>query len=120
MSSVFDNNNINKNHLINEENISLNSFEHHLVNCNTVCGTIRDLPWRNIWLADNPVEVLNEHPSPLVGRYVPTKFINVRKKDKAGGNRGASVSACADLTNQLLSCWVDPRLAWIKTQTQQL
>ena len=26
--------------------------------------------------------------------------------------RGASVSACAGLTNQLLSCWVDPRIAW--------
>ena len=24
--------------------------------------------------------------------------------------RGATVSACADLTNQLLSCWVDPRM----------
>ena len=30
------------------------------------------------------------------------------------GGRGASVSACAGLTNQLLSCWVDPRIAWIK------
>ena len=25
--------------------------------------------------------------------------------------RGASVSACADLNNQLLSCWVDPHIA---------
>ena len=32
---------------------------------------------------------------------------------KAGG-RGASLSACAGPTNQLLSCWVDPRIAWIK------
>ena len=30
------------------------------------------------------------------------------------GGRGASVSACAGLTNQLLSCWVDPSIAWIK------
>ena len=37
---------------------------------------------RNIWLADNPVEVLNEHLSLLVGRYVPTKVIRVRNKDK--------------------------------------
>ena len=27
------------------------------VNWNTVCGAILDLPWRNIWLADNPIEV---------------------------------------------------------------
>ena len=37
---------------------------------------------RNIWLTDNPVEVLNEHLSLLVGRYVPTKVICVRNKDK--------------------------------------
>ena len=29
--------------------------------------------WRNIWLSDNPIEVLNEDLSLLVGRYVPTK-----------------------------------------------
>ena len=33
---------------------------------------------------------------------------------KVTSYRGASVSACAGLTNQLLSCWVDPRIAWIK------
>ena len=33
---------------------------------------------------------------------------------KPVGGRGASVSACVGLTNQLLSCWVDPRIAWIK------
>ena len=27
----------------------------HQVNWNTVCGAIQDLPWRNIWHADNPV-----------------------------------------------------------------
>ena len=31
------------------------------VNWNTDCGAMRDLPWRNIWLSDNPVEVLKEH-----------------------------------------------------------
>ena len=36
----------------------------------------------SIWLADNPVEVLNEHLSLLVGRNVPTKVIRVRNKDK--------------------------------------
>ena len=29
----------------------------------------------------------------------------------------AGVSACAGLTNQLLSCWVDPRIAWKNTDT---
>ena len=36
------------------------------VNWNTVSGAIRELPWRNIWLSGNPVEVLNEHLSLLV------------------------------------------------------
>ena len=53
------------------------------VNWNTVCGAIQDLPWRDISLADNPVEVLNEHLSLLVGRNVPTKVICVRNKDKS-------------------------------------
>ena len=43
---------------------------------------MRDLPWHNIWSSDNAVEVLNEHLSLLVGLYVPTKIIRVRKKDK--------------------------------------
>ena len=42
-------------------------FLKHQVNWNTVCGAIRELPYRNIWLSDNPVEVLNEHLSLLVG-----------------------------------------------------
>ena len=53
----------------------------HQVNWNTVCG-FPELPWRSIWLSDNPVEVLNEHLSLLVGHYVPTKVIRVRNKDK--------------------------------------
>ena len=40
-----------------------------------------ELPWRNIWLSDNLVEVLNKYLSLLVGR-VPTKVISVRNKDK--------------------------------------
>ena len=43
---------------------------------------MRDLPSRNIWASDNSVKVLNEHLSLLVGRYVPTKIISVRNKDK--------------------------------------
>ena len=57
-------------------------FLKHQVNWNTVCGAIRELPWCNIWLSDNPAEVLNEHHSLLVGRYVPTKVIRVHNKDK--------------------------------------
>ena len=41
-----------------------------------------ELPWRNIWLSDNPVEVFNKYISLLVGRYVSTKVIRVRNKDK--------------------------------------
>ena len=43
---------------------------------------IQDLPWRNIWSVDYAVEVLNEHLLLLVGRFVPTKIILVRNKDK--------------------------------------
>ena len=57
-------------------------FLKHQVNWNTVCGAIQNLTRRNIWLADNPVDVLNEHLSLLVGPYVPTKVIRVRNKDK--------------------------------------
>ena len=52
------------------------------MNWNTVCDAIQELPWCNIWISDNPVEVLNEHLSLLVGRYVPTKVIRVHNKDK--------------------------------------
>ena len=62
--------------------VSRKVFLKHQVNWNTVCGAIQDLPWHNIWLADNPVEVLKEHLSLLIGRYVPTKVISVCNKDK--------------------------------------
>ena len=57
-------------------------FFRHQVNCNTVCGAMQDLPWRNIWSADNPAEVLDECLLLLVGRFVPTKVILVRNEDK--------------------------------------
>ena len=47
--------------------VSRKVFLKHQVNWNTVCGTILELPWRNIWLSDNPVDVLNKHLSQLVG-----------------------------------------------------
>ena len=62
--------------------VSRKVFLKRQVNWNTVCGAMQDLPWRNIWSADNPVVVLNEHLLLLVGRFVPTKIISVRNKDK--------------------------------------
>ena len=62
--------------------VSRKVFLKHQINWNTICGAMQDLPCRNIWLADNPVEVLNEHLSLLVIRYVPTKVIRVCNKDK--------------------------------------
>ena len=62
--------------------VSRKVFLKHQANWNSVCGAIQDLPWSNIWLADNPVEVLNEHLSLQVGHYIPTKVIRVRNKDK--------------------------------------
>ena len=62
--------------------VSRKVFLKHQVNWNTLCGAIRELPWRNIWLSDSPVEVLDEYLSLLVGRYVPTKVIRERNKDK--------------------------------------
>ena len=62
--------------------VSRKVFLKHQVNWNTVCYAMRDLPWSNIWSSDNHMEVLNEHLSLLVGRYVPTKIIRVRNKDK--------------------------------------
>ena len=57
-------------------------FLKHQVNWNTVCGAMQDLPWHNIWSADNPVGVLNEHLLLLVGYFGPTKIICVHNKDK--------------------------------------
>ena len=54
-----------------------NVFWKYQINLNTVRGAIHDLPWRNIWLADNPVGLFNEHLTLLVGRYVLTKGISV-------------------------------------------
>ena len=56
----------------------------HKVNWNTVCGAIRDLQWRNIWSADNPVEVLNEHLLLLIERFVPTKIRSLGLMNNAG------------------------------------
>ena len=62
--------------------VSRKVFIKHQVNWNTVCGAMQDLPWRNLWSADNLVEVLNEHLLLLVERFVHSKVIHVRNKDK--------------------------------------
>ena len=62
--------------------VSMKVFLKHKVNWNTVCRAMQDLKWRNIWSADNQVEVLNEHLLLQVGGFVPTKIISVRIKDK--------------------------------------
>ena len=51
----------------------------HRVNWSAVCDATSVLPWRS---ADNSVERLNVHLSLLVERFVPTKVIRVRNKDK--------------------------------------
>ena len=43
---------------------------------------MQDLPWRNIWSADNPVEFI-EHLLLLVGSFVQTKVILVGNKDES-------------------------------------
>ena len=53
----------------------------HRVNWTAVCYAIREHPWRCIWCAVNPVEILNVHLSQLVERFVLTKVIRVHNKD---------------------------------------
>ena len=43
--------------------VSRKDFLKHQVNWNTVCGAMRDLPWRNIWSFANPVEVWSSSSS---------------------------------------------------------
>ena len=64
--------------------VSRKVFLKHQVNWNTVCGAIQDLPWRNIWVAGNPFQVLNKHLSLLVGHYIQTMVIRVRNKLSLG------------------------------------
>ena len=39
--------------------VSTKAFLEHQINWNKVCVAMQDLQWRNIWTADNPVEILN-------------------------------------------------------------
>ena len=56
-------------------------FSLKVLSLNTVCGAKQDLPWRDIWAADNPVEGLNEELSLLVRRSVSMKVIHAHHKD---------------------------------------
>ena len=68
-------------------------LKHH-VNWNTVGGALQDLPWRNIWSADYPVEVLNEHlPCWLDVMYQPRSSVCVTRI-----NLGLMISAGVLLT----------------------
>ena len=62
--------------------VSRKVFLKHQANRYTVCGAIQDMHWHNIWSAGNPVEILNVHLLLQVGRFVPTKVIRLRNKDK--------------------------------------
>ena len=42
---------------------------------------MQDVLWHNLWSADNPVVVSNEHLLVLVECSVPTKVIRVSNKD---------------------------------------
>ena len=61
--------------------VNRKAFPKHVDNCNTVYGEMEDLPWRNIWSADNPVVDLNEHQSQVVGRYRPNIVNLMRNND---------------------------------------
>ena len=62
----------------------------HRVNCTPIWDAISVLPWRSIWSADNSVERFNVHLSLLVERFVLTKVIRVRTKDKPWFNDDCS------------------------------
>ena len=55
--------------------VSRKVFLQYQFNWKTVCGAIREQPWRNIWLSDNPVEVLNKHPCWLDVMYQPRSSV---------------------------------------------
>ena len=62
--------------------VSRKVFLKHQVNWNTVGGAVRHLPWRNIWLADTPVEVFERTAVPAIWTLCTNKVIHVRNKDK--------------------------------------
>ena len=88
--------------------VSRKVFLKHWVNWTAVCDSIRDLPLRSIWCAVNPVEGMNQHLSLLVERFVPTKVIRVRNKDKPWFN--ADCRRAFDLKQEAHRRWSRDRL----------
>ena len=43
-----------------------------------------DLPWRSIWSADNPVDLLKDHLTQLVNSFVSIKMIRMRNRTNLG------------------------------------
>ena len=77
--------------------------------------TVESTRIKNIWESDSKriFEYVERTYKYEFQEDTKTHCKNIRQLGSAGG-RGASVSVCAGLTNQLLSCWVDPRIAWKK------
>ena len=50
------------------------------MNWNSVCGATQELPWRNIWSADNPVNVFKLLVS-AVWTLCPTTVVGMSNKD---------------------------------------
>ena len=85
-----------------EENKEKSKLSKHQINSEGLPSTVVLAPCRTQWmfyLTNLILQVYNYTSSSALWR---------------AGGRGASVSACGGLTNPLLSCWVDPRIAWIK------
>ena len=78
--------------------VSKKVFLKHQVNWYTVCCATLDLPWCNIWLADN-LKFLNKHLSLLVRRFVPIKFIMCATRISLGLtiNAGVLLASCMGL-----------------------
>jgi hypothetical protein len=74
-------------------------FMKRQVNWDTVGDAVRELPWHTIWKTNQPVEVLNQHLSSLIERFIPTKVIRLRNKDKPWFNddcrRAFDLKQCA-------------------------
>ena len=73
---------------------------------------MQDLPWRNIWSADDRVVVLNEHLLLRVGRFVPTKVIHVHNKGKPWFDNQCRHAFCLEQKAHLRSTSERSRVNW--------
>ena len=62
---------------------------------------------QTVYVTESQRKLSNSHLSSehILGSYMIDRSV-------AAGGRGTRVSACAGLTDQLLSCCVDSRIAW--------